>query len=70
MPLGRGHEHYGRFAKGQGSNPMRLVASAADEETGALAWGNTRVRIEPTGREQVLARLESPEGVEYVQEGH
>jgi len=70
MPLGRGHEHYGRFAKGQGSNPMRLVEPAADEQTGALAWGTTRVRIEPTGREQALARLESAAGVEYVQEGH
>ena len=70
MPLGRGHEHYGRFARGQGSNPMRLVASAADGQTGALAWGTTRVRIAPTGRKQALARLESPAGIEYVQEGH
>jgi anaerobic selenocysteine-containing dehydrogenase len=70
MPLGRGHEHYGRFAKGQGSNPMRLVASAADDVTGALAWGTTRVRIEPADRKQALARLESDVGVEYIQEGH
>lgn len=70
MPLGRGHEHYGRFAKGQGSNPMRLVSSAADEETGALTWGATRVRIEPTERKQALARLESAAGMEYLQEGH
>ena len=70
MPLGRGHEHYGRYAKGQGSNPMRLVGSDADEETGALAWGATRVRLEPVGRQQALARLESAEGIQYLQEGH
>ncbi|MEJ2207562.1 MAG: molybdopterin dinucleotide binding domain-containing protein, partial [Anaerolineae bacterium] len=70
MPLGRGHEHYGRFAKGQGSNPMRLVSSAADDVTGALAWGATRVRIELADRKQALARLEDDAGVEYVQHGH
>jgi anaerobic selenocysteine-containing dehydrogenase len=70
MPLGRGHEHYGRYAKGQGTNPMRLVASEADQETGALAWGVTQVRIEPTGTSQALARLESAEGITYLQEGH
>jgi anaerobic selenocysteine-containing dehydrogenase len=70
MATGRGHEHYGRFAKGYGSNPLRLVASAADEGSGALAWGITRVRIVATGRRTDLARLESAAGMAYLQEEH
>jgi anaerobic selenocysteine-containing dehydrogenase len=70
MPIGRGHEDYGRFAMERGSNPMRLLVPEADPDTGALAWQATRVRIEPTGQQKTLARLESAAGVEYMLEGH
>ena len=70
MPIGRGHTHYGRFAAGKGSNPMHLLVPEVDDGTGGLAWGATRVRIEPTGEEKALARMESPAGVEYMLEGH
>jgi anaerobic selenocysteine-containing dehydrogenase len=70
MPAGQGHEHYGRFAKGYGSNPMRLVMPNVEAETGALTWAATFVRVEPTGRWKALARLESAEGIEYLQEEH
>jgi molybdopterin-containing oxidoreductase family iron-sulfur binding subunit len=70
IPLGRGHEHYGRFAAGKGSNPLRLLVPDTDKDTGALTWGATRVRIEATGQQKALARLESPAGVEYMLEGH
>jgi anaerobic selenocysteine-containing dehydrogenase len=66
MAVGRGHQHYGRFAKDTGSNPMEVVVPATGTETGTLAWAATRVRIEQTERRQALARLESPEGVEYL----
>jgi anaerobic selenocysteine-containing dehydrogenase len=66
MPIGQGHEHYGRFAQDRGSNPVRLLVPAVDEETGALAWGATQVRIEPTGERRQLALLESPAGVEHM----
>ena len=69
IAVGRGHENYGRFAKEMGSNPIKLLAAVADSETGALVWGATRVRIEKTGRRKKLARLESPEGVEYLRRG-
>lgn len=63
IPVGRGHHDYGRFAgEASGSNPMTLLAPASDEQTGSLAWGATRVRLNPTGRKQELARLESIEG--------
>ncbi len=70
MPIGRGHEQYGRFAAGMGSNPIRLLVPEVDEGTGALVWAATRVRIEPTGQQKALARLESPAGVKYMLEGH
>jgi len=37
MPIGQGHEHYGRSAKVQGSNPVKLPVQEVDEDTGALA---------------------------------
>ncbi|HJW90249.1 MAG TPA: molybdopterin-dependent oxidoreductase, partial [Anaerolineales bacterium] len=62
IPVGQGHGDYGRFAERRGSNPLALVAPVTDPESGALAWGATRVRIEPTGKKQELARLESLDG--------
>ncbi|MGB7094173.1 MAG: molybdopterin dinucleotide binding domain-containing protein, partial [Anaerolineales bacterium] len=62
IPIGQGHNHFGRFAKRRGSNPIALAAAITDPETGSLAWGATRVRIEPTGRKKILARLESLDG--------
>jgi anaerobic selenocysteine-containing dehydrogenase len=62
IPIGQGHTELGRYAKGRGSNPMDLISPASDQETGALAWGATRVRVIPTGRKYILARLESLDG--------
>jgi anaerobic selenocysteine-containing dehydrogenase len=68
MPVGQGHDQYGRYARAQGSNPVKLLVPRVDDETGGLCWCATRVRIEPTGKRKALARLESPAGVEYVRE--
>ncbi|MGW8249981.1 MAG: molybdopterin dinucleotide binding domain-containing protein, partial [Anaerolineales bacterium] len=63
IPIGQGHQDYGRFAQaGDGGNPIRLVSPMTDPDTGALAWGATRVRLIPTGRKKKLARLESLDG--------
>ncbi len=58
MPLGQGHTVYGRYARGRGENPFRLLAPVAEEETGALAWAATRVRITRTGRRRRLPKFE------------
>jgi anaerobic selenocysteine-containing dehydrogenase len=62
IPIGQGHTDYGRFAEGRGANPVVMLAPATDPETGSLAWGATRVRLERTGRRRQLARLESLDG--------
>jgi molybdopterin-containing oxidoreductase family iron-sulfur binding subunit len=63
IPVGQGHQDYGRFAQAvSGSNPLSLVAPVIDPDTGALAWGATRVRLKVTGRKYTLARLESLDG--------
>jgi anaerobic selenocysteine-containing dehydrogenase len=62
MPFGQGHTAYGRYAQGRGVNPADLFG-AHFNEAGDLAFAGMRVRIEKTGRKQVLSRLESRIGV-------
>jgi menaquinone reductase, molybdopterin-binding-like subunit len=49
MPVGQGHENFGRFATGRGTNPLSILAPAADKETGSLAWAATRVKLVRAG---------------------
>lgn len=62
IPVGQGHTDFGRFGEKRGINPVALLAPSSAPDTGALAWGVTRVRLERTGRVQELARLESRDG--------
>jgi anaerobic selenocysteine-containing dehydrogenase len=61
IPIGQGHQDYGRFAAGRGSNVMNLIAQieSIPEE---INWASTRVRLERVGRVKNLARLESLDG--------
>ncbi len=45
VPLGQGHEAYGRYAKGIGINPLKIIDPAQDAKTGELAMYATRVSI-------------------------
>jgi molybdopterin-containing oxidoreductase family iron-sulfur binding subunit len=45
MPVGQGHETFTRYASGRGSNPVKVLGPSVEEETGALAWAATRVKI-------------------------
>ena len=49
IPVGQGHAAYGRYAKGRGVNPLHIVETLMDEQTGDLAWAATRVKISNTG---------------------
>ncbi|MGI4790512.1 MAG: molybdopterin-containing oxidoreductase family protein [Janthinobacterium lividum] len=45
MPIGQGHDVYGRNAMGRGANPLSILSPTADPQTGALAYGNTQVTL-------------------------
>ncbi|MBI2872715.1 MAG: molybdopterin-dependent oxidoreductase [Chloroflexi bacterium] len=58
IPLGQGHTAYGRYAQDRGANVLSILAPAVEGETGALAWGATRVRLVKTGESIDLAKFE------------
>jgi anaerobic selenocysteine-containing dehydrogenase len=58
IPLGQGHTSLGRWASGRGANPLGLLSPLADQATGALAYGSTRVSLRKTGRSVSLSKLE------------
>ncbi len=49
MPVGQGHENFGRFATGRGTNPLSILAVRDVHETGSLAWAATRVKLSRAG---------------------
>ena len=59
VPMGQGHVAYGRYAEGRGSNVLDALVPATDEETGALAWAATRVRVQKTGDWVRLPKFEN-----------
>ena len=62
IPFGQGHTAYGQFAAGRGVNPADLLG-ASFNEAGDLTFAGMKVKIEKTGKVQVLSRLESKIGV-------
>ncbi|WP_447980083.1 molybdopterin-containing oxidoreductase family protein [Candidatus Nitrospira bockiana] len=57
IPLGQGHCGYGRYAGGRGVNPLSLLAPRLDRDSGRIASGATRVRVEPSERAGRIVRL-------------
>jgi anaerobic selenocysteine-containing dehydrogenase len=49
MPVGQGHENFGRFASGRGANPLAILEPRGVVDTGALAWSATRVKLARAG---------------------
>jgi menaquinone reductase, molybdopterin-binding-like subunit len=49
MPVGQGHENFGRFASGRGANPLAILEPRGVVDTGALAWAATRVKLARAG---------------------
>ncbi|MCC6208034.1 MAG: molybdopterin-dependent oxidoreductase [Gammaproteobacteria bacterium] len=45
VPLGQGHEAYGRYAQGRGVNPLKILGLATETKTGELANHATRVQV-------------------------
>jgi anaerobic selenocysteine-containing dehydrogenase len=66
MPMGQGHSTYGRYAAGRGVNPLLILAPLFDMQSGALATGATRVRLEGMGQFGKLVLLEQ----RHEEKGH
>jgi menaquinone reductase, molybdopterin-binding-like subunit len=49
MPAGQGHTTFTRYASGRGENPVDLLAPVTVENTDAVAWAATRVKIARVG---------------------
>jgi anaerobic selenocysteine-containing dehydrogenase len=54
MPVGQGHEEYGRYASGRGVNPIKILAPQVEPSTGSLAWAGTRVNITKAGKGEMV----------------
>ncbi len=56
MPIGQGHEAFGRYAIDRGTNPIRILAPTTQSTHGILASSATRVSLTATGRRAVMIR--------------
>lgn len=56
MPIGQGHDEYGRYAKNRGANPIEILSPQMEQHTGSLASSATRVKIVATGRRAELVK--------------
>jgi molybdopterin-containing oxidoreductase family iron-sulfur binding subunit len=57
IPMGQGHDVYGRYASGIGVNPMRLLGAETDAKTGELAMYATRVKVVATKDKGAIVRM-------------
>ncbi|HEX9113359.1 MAG TPA: molybdopterin-dependent oxidoreductase, partial [Nitrospirota bacterium] len=63
MPLGQGHKEMGRYAKGRGVNPLRLLAMIDDKgKPPQPAWNATRVRLKRISEKGDLVVYGNPQG--------
>ncbi|MBI5453521.1 MAG: molybdopterin-dependent oxidoreductase [Deltaproteobacteria bacterium] len=58
VPIGQGHSHYGRYAKGRGANPIEILPYKEDPRSGEAALNSTRVRITRGGSGERLVKME------------
>jgi anaerobic selenocysteine-containing dehydrogenase len=66
MPVGQGHEEYGRYARGRGANPIKILAPQVEPTTGSLAWAGTRVNVTKAGKGELILLSGGP--TEWSQE--
>jgi molybdopterin-containing oxidoreductase family iron-sulfur binding subunit len=57
VPMGGGHTGAGRFADGNGVNPLDLLPAEAEALSGGLVHFATKVQVAPTGERQTLASI-------------
>lgn len=54
MPVGQGHEQYGRYASGRGANPMKIAGAQVEPHTSSWAWASTRVSVAKVGESALI----------------
>lgn len=72
MPIGQGHQEMGRNASGRGTNPLAVLDTSTDTQTGALAYGAAQVKIQKVksaesgynGKETLVLIEDRPGGAE------
>jgi anaerobic selenocysteine-containing dehydrogenase len=57
MPVGQGHEAYGRYAENRGANPIKILAPLVEPRSGQLAWAATRVKLTTAGGSARLVKI-------------
>ena len=57
VPMGGGHDGAGRFADGNGVNPLDLLPAEAEALSGGLVHFATKVTVTPTGERRKLASI-------------
>jgi anaerobic selenocysteine-containing dehydrogenase len=58
IPIGNGHEAMGRYAKGTGVNPLKILDPVFEKSTGELALYATRVKVLKTDERRVVVKDE------------
>ena len=58
IPIGQGHTGGGRYSLNRGSNVLSILSPKTDQDTGALAWAATRVKLSKTGKWTRLPKFE------------
>ena len=57
MSIGQGHSAFGRYARGQGLDPLVLLGAAAEPDTGGPIYATALSRMSGTGQRQQLASV-------------
>jgi anaerobic selenocysteine-containing dehydrogenase/Fe-S-cluster-containing dehydrogenase component len=58
MPIGQGHQSYGRYARATGLNPVALLSAKTDPDTGGYSFSVDAVSIKKSGRTMKLAHTD------------
>ncbi len=58
IPIGNGHEAMGRYAKGYGVNPLKILDPVFEKATGELAMYATRVKLRKTDGSKAVVKDE------------
>jgi anaerobic selenocysteine-containing dehydrogenase len=68
IPVGQGHTQYGRYAANRGANPLKLAASALDENSHVVVRTGVRVSVAKAGRVEEIILFGNPDAREHREE--